>query len=645
MTAPARYRHARVGACLEARFAERRDDSRVLLPDTPLQDFSPRLTDRLEHWVLRAPERTLAARRERGGDWIRISYAQMLERARSVGQALADRGLSTDRPVAILSENDLEHLTLSLGAMWAGVPFVPISTAYSLVSQDYGKLRHILAKVTPGLVFASGPAYAKAIRAAVSPDAEVVMTQPADLGRPVTPFADLLATTPGAGIDAANARVGPQTIVKFLFTSGSTKLPKGVVNTHRMICSNQQMIRQSMAFLADEPPVLVDWLPWNHTFGGNHNVGIAIYNGGTLYIDDGRPTPQAIGETLRNLREISPTIYFNVPRGFEEIVAAMRDDAGLRASLFRRVRAFMFAGAGLSQAVWDELDRLAEHEVGERIPMFTGLGMTETSPSCMFAIKARELRAGHIGLPCPGVEAKLVPLDGKVEVRFRGPNVMPGYWREPELTAAAFDDEGFYRTGDAVKWVDPADPHRGMMFDGRIAEDFKLSTGTFVSVGPLRARIIAAGAPCVQDVVLAGPDRDELAMLVFPRLDECRKLAGLSDDAPAATALAAPAVREFFQALTDRLWADGTGSASRIARAHLLVEPPSIDRGEMTDKGSINQRAVLTHRAALVDAVYRASPAQPDAVDVIVARQGTISRSSTTSPRSSTSESASNAGH
>ena len=612
MTAPARYRQARVGACLRARFAERADDAPVLLADTALQDFPPRLTDRLEQWVLQAPERTLAARRDHGGDWIRIGYAQMLDRARAVGQALVDRGLGAERPVAILSENSLEHLTLALGAMWAGIPYVPVSTAYSLISQDYGKLRHILGRTTPGLVFASGPAYARAIAAAVAPGTEVAMPEPADIGRPVTPFDDLLATRPGAGVDAAHAQVGPQTIVKFLFTSGSTKLPKGVINTHRMICANQQMIRQAMAFLGDEPPVLVDWLPWNHTFGGNHNIGITIYNGGTLYIDDGRPTPQAIGETLRNLREISPTIYFNVPRGFEEIAAAMEADARLRATLLRRVRGFMFAGAGLSQLVWDRLDRLAEQEVGERIPMFTGLGMTETSPSCMFALKARELRAGHVGLPCPGVEAKLVPVDGKVEVRFRGPNVMPGYWREPELTAAAFDEEGFYRTGDAVRWVDPADPDRGMMFDGRIAEDFKLATGTFVSVGPLRARIIAAGAPCVQDVVLAGPDRDELAMLVFPRLDECRKLARLPAEAPAAVVVAAPAVRAFFQDLTDRLWADGTGSASRIARTHLLVQPPSIDKGEMTDKGSINQRAVLSHRADLVDALYRATAGGDD---------------------------------
>jgi feruloyl-CoA synthase len=529
----------------------------------------------------------------------------MLERARAIGQALVERGLGPERPVAILSGNDLEHLSLALGAMWAGVPYAPVSPAYSLLSQDHGKLRHVLNSITPGLLFASGPEYAKAIRAVADPDIELVMTDGRVEGRAVTPFDALLGTAPGAAVGAAHAQVGPDTIAKFLFTSGSTRVPKGVINTHRMLCSNQQMLCQAMAFLADEPPVLVDWLPWNHTFGGNHNTGITIYNGGTLYIDDGKPTAQGIGETLRNLREISPTVYFNVPKGFEEIVAAMRSDDVLRQSLFARVKAFMFAGAGLSQPVWDELDRIAEQTIGERVPMITGLGMTETAPSCTFALRAGDVRSGHIGLPCPGVEVKLVPAGGKTEIRFRGPNVMPGYWRLPEATAHAFDEEGFYRTGDAVKWIDPADPRKGLMFDGRIAEDFKLSTGTFVSVGPLRARIIAAGAPCVQDAVITGIDRDDVGMLVFPRLDECRKLAAIGDDVGADEVLRHPVVRAHFQSLVDRMWREGTGSASRVARAHVMSVPPSIDRDEVTDKGSINQQAVLRQRAALVEALYR----------------------------------------
>jgi feruloyl-CoA synthase len=332
-------------------------------------------------------------------------------------------------------------------------------------------------------------------------------------------------------------------------------------------------------------------------------VGITFYNGGTLYIDEGKPTPKGMAETLRNLREISPTIYFNVPKGFEEISVAMDHDDALRESLFSRVKAFMFAGAGLAQAVWDRLDRHAERTIGERIRVITGLGMTETAPSCTFAV-GTDVKAGWIGLPAPGVDVKLVPLGDKTEIRFRGPNVMPGYWRAPAQTAEVFDDEGFYCTGDAVTFVDPADPGRGLLFDGRIAEDFKLSSGTFVSVGPMRAKVLALGSPLVQDSVLAGINRDDIGLLVFPRIDECRKLAGLRVDSAAADVLADPAVREFFQQLVDRLWGEGTGGANRVARAHLLVEPPSMETHEMTDKGSINQRAVLKQRAAIVEALY-----------------------------------------
>jgi feruloyl-CoA synthase len=603
-----RYRAASIGGCLAATVEERPGGVRVLRSVEPLESFPARITDRLEHWAREAPQRVFVARREEGGDWRTISYAQMLERARAIGQALVERGLSAERPVAILSDNDLEHLTLAFGAMWAGVPYTPVSPAYSLLSQDFGKLRHILGQTTPGLVFASDAgAYGRAIAATVAGDVEVVLARGSLDGRASTPFESLLQTVPGAEVDAAHAGVGPDTIVKFLFTSGSTKVPKGVINTHRMLCANQQMLRQSLKFLAEEPPVLVDWLPWNHTFGGNHNVGITLFNGGTLYIDEGKPTAGGIAETLRNLREISPTIYFNVPKGFEEIATAMEADERLRHSLFKRVKAFFYSGAGLSQPLWDQLHRLGEQTVGERIPIMTGLGMTETAPSCTFALKPG-IQSGHIGLPCPGVDVKLVPQDGKTEIRFRGPNVMPGYWREPELSAGAFDDEGFYCTGDAVKFVDEADAQSGLVFDGRLAEDFKLSTGTFVSVGPLRARLIAAGAPLVQDAVIAGLNRDDLGVLFFPRLDECRLLAELPRNAPAAQALAHPAVRDFFQALVDRFWREGTGSATRVARALLLTEPPSIDKGEITDKGSINQRAVLTHRAAAVEQLYAGAP-------------------------------------
>jgi len=605
----AKYRPAHVGGCVTATVQTRPGGVVLMRSTEALQAHPARVTDRLEHWAGQAPNRSFVAKRDASGKWQHISYAQMLDRVQRVGQALVQRGLSAERPVAILSDNDLEHLTLALAAMWVGVAHTPVSPAYSLLSTDHAKLRHIFATTTPGLVFASGPAYAKAIAAVAGPDVHVVLTEGQLDGRSTTPFSELLATEPGPEAAAAHAATGPDTIVKFLFTSGSTKDPKGVVNTNRMLTANQQMLRQCMAFLADAPPVLVDWLPWNHTFGGNHNVGITLYNGGTLYIDDGKPTPKGIAETLRNLREISPTIYFNVPKGFEEISVAMDHDDALRESLFRRVKAFMFAGAGLAQAVWDRLDRHAERSIGERIRVITGLGMTETAPSCTFAVGS-DVKAGWIGLPAPGVEVKLVPLGDKTEIRFRGPNVMPGYWRAPAQTAEAFDEEGFYCTGDAVTFVDLTDPGRGLMFDGRIAEDFKLSSGTFVSVGPMRAKVLAHGSPLVQDSVVAGINRDDIGLLVFPRIDECRKLAKLPADTTVAQVLAHPIVHSFFQGLADRLWREGTGGANRVARMHVLVEPPSMETGEVTDKGSINQRAVLKQRAAIVEALYAGTDAQ-----------------------------------
>jgi feruloyl-CoA synthase len=601
---PIRYRDVPLGGSLAAHFETRADGTTLVTSTEPLQPYPPRLTDRLLHWAEAAPDHLLAAKRHQGGDWRRISYREALASARSIAQALIDLKLSVDRPIAILSDNDLEQLLLGLGAMLAGVPFAPISAAYSTVSQDYGKLKHILGVLTPGLVFASSAsAFGKAITATVPADVTVVLTTGSIEGRKTLSFDDLLATVPTAQVDAAHAQVGPDTIAKFLFTSGSTKLPKGVINTQRMLCSNQQMILQCFPSLGHERPVLIDWLVWNHTFGGNHNVGLTLYNGGTLYIDEGKPTPQHIFETLRNLREIAPTVYFNVPKGFEEIANALEGDAALRDRFFSRVKMMFFAGAGLSQPVWDKLDRMAELACGERIRMLTGLGMTETAP---FAICANgpQVKSGDVGLPAPGMTLKLVPVDGKLEVRYFGPNVTPGYWRAPEQTAESFDAEGFYASGDALKYIDPAQPQLGFAFDGRIAEDFKLATGTFVSVGPLRAKVIAAGAPCVQDVVVAGINRNEIGLMIFPRLDECRALAGAEPTTPTLDVLAAPQVRAFFQRLADELWASGTGSATRVARSLVLVDPPSIDRGEITDKGSINQRAVLTHRDALVEHLY-----------------------------------------
>ena len=588
---------------------EERVDGSILVRNVePLSAYPARVTDRLVEWAARTPDRSFMARRVAGGPWRHLSFAGTLEAAGRIGQALLDRGLSESRPLIILSENDLEHAQLAAAALHVGVPYAAVSPPYSLVSKDFAKLRHIVALLTPGLVYASDAArYGPAIAAAVPPEVEVAVgTGTLDTHR-CTSFQALADTSATAAVEAAHEAVGPDTIAKFLFTSGSTQAPKGVVNTHRMMNSNQQVIRQAFPFLADEPPVMVDWLPWNHTFGGNHNVGIALYNGGTLYIDDGKPVPGPMQETLRNLREISPTIYFNVPRGFEEIAHALADDAALRDRFFARLRLMFYAGAGLPRPVAESLYATCEAHCGERVGIFTGLGMTETAPWAVGAVRVGELQTA-IGRPAPGVTMKLVPSDGKYEVRYRGPGVTPGYWRAPALTAEAFDDEGFFRSGDAVRFVDRTRPELGFAFDGRTAENFKLVSGTWVAVGVLRAQALAEGSPCVQDVVVTGHDRDDVGLLVFPRLDGCRGLAGLPAGATPAQVLAAAPVREFFQAFIDRLHAQGTGSASRVARILLVAEPPSIDRGEVTDKGSLNQRLVLAHRAADVEALHADAP-------------------------------------
>ena len=574
--------------------AMRRDDGAVFLRSPHVLGPYPRnLTERLERWAREAPARAFAAQRDPAGGWRTLTYAEAHARVRRIGEALLVRGLSTQRPVAILSENSLEHLLLALAAMHVGVPCAPISPAYSLLSKDYAKLRYVFGLATPGLVFAQDAArFASAIEAAVPKGTEVIFGDR---------FAELESPAPSARVDEAHARTGPDTIAKFLFTSGSTGQPKAVINTQRMLCSNQQMLAQALPYLAEVTPVLVDWLPWHHTAGGNHNIGIVLYNGGTLYIDAGKPLPGLIETTVRNLREVGPTIYFNVPRGYEALLPHLRADEVLRKTFFGRLGLMQYAAAVLPQPVWKAYEELAVATCGERILWITGYGATETAPFAMSTNRGAA-RAGTVGLPVDGLEMKLAPVNDKLEARFRGPSITPGYWRQPELTQAAFDDEGYYRTGDAMRFLDPEDPAQGLEFDGRIAEDFKLTTGTWVSVGPLRAKLSAAGAPYVQDSVITGHDRDEVCALVFPNLQVC---GGMPRDA----------LHAHLQKALDQLAAEATGSSNRIARAIILDEPPSLDAGEMTDKGSINQRAVLRTRASLVERLY----AQPRAPDVVVA--------------------------
>ncbi|MGP8123476.1 MAG: feruloyl-CoA synthase [Xanthobacteraceae bacterium] len=584
---------------------DRRDDGTIYLrPKQSLDAYPERLTDKLIHWAKVAPDRVFMAERAAGGGWRELTYAQLLTASRAIASALIARGLSEERPLMILSGNSIDHALMAFGAFYAGVPFCPVSPPYSLVSKDYGKLGYVISLLTPGLVFADDATlFADAISANVPADTEIAASRGAVPGRKVTLLAELLTTPEHPKLEDMNRLIGPDTIAKFLLTSGSTGNPKAVINTQRMLCANQIMISNALAFLKDEPPVIVDWLPWNHTFGGNHNIGLILFNGGSMYLDEGKPTPGGIETTVRNLREISPTVFFNVPKGYESLLTYFREDAGLRKKFFSRLHAMFFSGAGLSAHVWNELDAIAVQETGRRVPMLTGLGATETGPFFM-CVAPETSRSGHIGLPVAGNEAKLVPNNGKLEVRARGPNIMPGYWRQPVMTAKAFDEEGFYKLGDALKPADADDLGAGFDFDGRITEDFKLASGTWVSVGPLRARLIAACAPLVRDVVITGINHDEVGALVILDLDGCRLInPTLPHDDLAATA-SDELIRAAFRERLTAFMAQGTGSSTRVKRALLLDTPLSIDVGEVTDKGSVNQRAVLEHRAALVETMY-----------------------------------------
>jgi feruloyl-CoA synthase len=592
---------------------DRRADGTLYMqsPD-PLGPYPAALTARIEHWARVAPDRTCVAERDAMGNWTRVSYADVSSRIRHLAQALIDRKLSSDRPVVIVSGNSIDHLLLALAAMYAGVPHAPIAPAYSLLAREHGALQYVFDLLQPGLVFAAnGAPFERALRATLPSSAELVVSTSAPDGLASTPLASLAETPITAAVDAAHARVNGDTIAKILFTSGSTGRPKAVVNTQRMLCSNQEMLRTVMPFLSDEPPVLCDWLPWNHTFGGNHNIGIALYNGGSFYIDEGKPTPEGIKATVRNLREIASTAYYNVPRGYEVLMPYLQRDEALRATFFSRVKLLFYAAAGLGQRFWDELRDVAIEACGEEILMMTGLGATESAPYAISTGK-EGAASGVIGLPVPGVQLKLVPAGTKIEARLKGPNVTPGFWRQDDITANAFDEEGYYKLGDAVRFIEPGDPSKGLMFDGRLNEDFKLSTGTWVSVGPLRTRFLQHFGRLAQDVVIAGHDRFYLGALVVPNLEACAALCSGLSEAPTPTeVLRHPVVRARFQLLLDEFAALQTGSAATIARLLLLEERPSLDAREVTDKGSLNQRAVLTHRAPLVDDLYATPPPSP----------------------------------
>ena len=562
---------------------ERRADGAILLRSPQkLGGHARAVGEWLFRWAREAPERCFLAER-RGEDWRKVGYREALALVRRVGQGMLDRGLDASRPIVILSDNSVDHALLALGAMHVGVPVAPISPAYSLMSKDFAKLKAIFELLRPGLVWTSDPEkFAPALAA---------------VGARSTPFAELLAAEATPEVDEAFARTGPDTVAKILFTSGSTGAPKGVINTQRMLTVNQEQYALVWPFLEDRPLVLVDWLPWNHTFGGNSNFCMMLRNGGTLHIDAGKPAPGLIETSVRNLKEISPTIYFNVPRGFDLLVPFLERDAGLRASFFRRLDLMVYAGAALPQNLWERMQQLALDERGSRVPLISAWGSTETAPLATGVHYAVD-RAGIIGLPVPGCELKLVPAAGKLEVRVKGPNVTPGYYGREDLTRAAFDEEGYYRIGDALKFADPERPEQGLAFDGRIAEDFKLSTGTWVHVGAARVKLIAAGDPLIQDAVITGQGRAEVGALVF-----------LNAAAVKARGLDEAGVREHLRTAMRKLAAEtGSGSSTHPVRALVVGEPPSIDANEITDKGYINQRAVLERRSALVEKLHADSP-------------------------------------
>jgi feruloyl-CoA synthase len=580
----------------------------------PLPPYPRHLTVRLDAWAQATPDRIWLAMRNARGDWETVSYADGLKKVRRIATALAGRNLSADRPILILSGNGISHALLATAALYAGIPYAPVSTAYSLVSSDFAKLRYIFELLTPGLVFAAdASAYARAIEAVVPRDAEVVADNGTLKERAATPFTVLESQSDTGEIDPIHRAIGPGTIAKFLFTSGSTGLPKAVINTQRMLCANAEQITQHFAYFMDTPPVTLDWAPWNHTAGGNHNFNLVLYNGGTLYIDEGKPTPGAIEATVRNLREIAPNWYFNVPKGYDALIPYLQADYELRRNFFSKLKLLWYAGAGMAQHIWDALDAMTIETIGERITILTGLGATETAPFAMAANQTM-VGAGLIGLPAQGCDFMLVPTDGKFEARVRGPNVTPGYWRQPELTKDAFDADGFYKIGDAIRFVDPHDVNRGFYFDGRIAEDFKLSTGTWVTVGPLRGALIDHCAPYIQDVVIAGLDRAYIAVLILPDVENCRGLAGLPH-AGLAEIARHPQVGAHIGKLLSSFAALATGSSNRIVRAMLLTDQLSIDSGEITDKGSLNQRAILKNRSAEIATLY-ADPPPPHVIDL-----------------------------
>jgi feruloyl-CoA synthase len=599
-----------------------RDGSTILRSPRPIRPHVNNLAKVLRRWADTTPERIFLAEKAPSGGWNALTYAEVARRANAVSQALLDLGLKgqlgeDSSTILILSDNGLANALLQLGAMQIGVISVPISPAYSLISRNYSKLKFMFDQVSPTVIYArDGKQFEKALSVLDLKGVRVIVSANPPASIEATLFSELLAAKPTDAVDASVAKLTPDTIVKILFTSGSTGWPKGVVNTQGMLCANQESLRQTWPFLEEKPPLILDWLPWNHTFGANHNFNMMLVNGGALYIDNGKPMPGLIEHTVSNLKQISPTIYFNVPRGYDVLLPYLEQDSEARDGLFRNLDMIFYAAAALPQHLWERLETLSVQSRGKRVVMASGWGCTESSPIATLVHFPID-RAGVIGLPVPGVELKLVTAEGRTEMRIRGPNIMPGYWKDKETTQNAFDEEGFLYTGDVGKLVDPNDPSKGIAFDGRIAENFKLMSGTWVKVGEVRASIVEMCAPIVQDAVVTGHDRDELGLLIFPNIKGCQSLCSDGDaQLEVDKLIKRPEIRA---ALLDRLCAYNQlypGNSTRIAHALLMSEPADSDANEINDKGYINQRAVLDRRAELVEKLYAARPDDEQVITV-----------------------------
>jgi feruloyl-CoA synthase len=580
----------------------------LLSSPIPLERYEENLGQMLRHWAEADPGRLFLGERGDDGSWRTVTYGEAARQADAIAQAFIDRKLDGDRSVMILSGNSIGHALVMLGGFIAGVPIVPVSEAYSLLSQDFSKLKCILNEVKPALLYVENVApFIRALNALDLSETEVVVAA-GQSDFPTTPFTTLVETAPTHQVAQRFAQVTHASIAKILFSSGSTALPKGVINTHGMLCANQQMMTQIWPFLAWTPPVLLDWLPWNHTFGGNQNFNMVLRHGGTLYIDGGKPLPGLVEQTARNLAEISPTIYFNVPAGFATLLPYLENDEALRENFFRRLQLVFYAGADLSQNLWQRLEAVSLQATGRKVPMTSGWGSTETSPMATSAHFPLE-KAGVIGIPCPGVTIKMVPNDNKFELRVKGPNVTPGYLNRPDLTHAAFDEDGFYRIGDAGLLVDPENPGRGISFNGRIAEDFKLSSGTWVHVGLIRKGIVTAAVPLLQDVLVTGHDREYVGILAWPNVAACRAIFGDSGAGLPVTELMNS--KEVFERIRVALTAYNLGqkgSSTKVRRMMLMAELPTFDANEITDKGYINQMAALERRRELVEKLYEEIP-------------------------------------